>query len=52
MPLELQTPPSATPATPRIDPATRSPAIAERLLAEGLISLVKCAAMLPAVRGK
>jgi hypothetical protein len=37
---------------PPIDQQSTSPAIAERLISEGLVSLAEIAAMLPPVRGK
>ena len=35
-----------------VDPTTTSPAVAERLMTEGLLSLVQAAALLPPIRGK
>jgi hypothetical protein len=50
----LSTPYSTTPARPMIDTTQPgcSPAIAERLLEEGLLSLRDAARLLPPVRGK
>jgi hypothetical protein len=52
VPISLKTPLAPHGARPIIDPGIVSPALAERLLTEGLISLVQAAAMLPPVRGK
>ncbi len=49
--MNLNTPFAAQAARPHVDPGT-SPALAERLLSEGLISLLTVAASLPPVRGK